>query len=251
MDSYQSLSASVYDFDKPVGKSFGDIEYYYSRLKDSAQSILEPAVGTGRLFIPLLERGFDVKGFDLSLSMLDLCKKNLVEHGFPTNTIKQASFTNFKYLEQFDAIIIPSGTFLLMTCDHDIEQALKNFHTHLKQNGKLVFDLFFPNQFKVGRNSTKVFEISKDEKISLNILDSHISYMDQITTNIHRYEQWESNQLVRTELEIFKLKWFKLNEIEYLLEKFGFSEISFSANYSYLDQVKEDSEIFTVEAIKK
>ncbi len=54
MDSYQLLSTKVYNFDKPIGASFGDIEFYESCLNQlSTKSlILEPADGTGRLMIP-------------------------------------------------------------------------------------------------------------------------------------------------------------------------------------------------------
>ncbi len=31
MKSYQSLSALVYQIDKPIGRSFGDVEYYQGR----------------------------------------------------------------------------------------------------------------------------------------------------------------------------------------------------------------------------
>lgn len=74
MDSYQSLSAKVYNFDKPIGASFGDIEFYESCLNQLSIKgpILEPAVGTGRLMIPLLKKGFDLKGFDTSKQMLTI-----------------------------------------------------------------------------------------------------------------------------------------------------------------------------------
>ncbi|MFV7789733.1 hypothetical protein ACNO6Z_02635 [Aliarcobacter lanthieri] len=73
-DFYGKLSSEVYELDKPIGSSFGDVEYYLSRLKDIKGPILEPATGTGRILIPLVEAGLDVSGFDLSNEMLDICK---------------------------------------------------------------------------------------------------------------------------------------------------------------------------------
>ena len=63
---YSKLSSEVYNIDKPVGYSFGDIEYYTDRLKNCNGKILEPATGTGRILIPLLQQGFKVEGFDVS-----------------------------------------------------------------------------------------------------------------------------------------------------------------------------------------
>lgn len=55
MNSYSKLATEVYDLDKPIGHSFGDVEFYRERLKSCTGRILEPAAGTSRILIPLLE----------------------------------------------------------------------------------------------------------------------------------------------------------------------------------------------------
>ncbi|MEX6161653.1 hypothetical protein AB6G16_08265 [Proteus mirabilis] len=75
MQSYHSLSAQVYQLDKPIGCSFGDVEYYQQRLKDVKGKILEPAVGTGRILIPLLQSGFNIEGFDFPKRCLNFVRK--------------------------------------------------------------------------------------------------------------------------------------------------------------------------------
>lgn len=251
MDSYQSLSAKVYNFDKPVGKSFGDIEYYQSRLPNKSGTILEPAVGTGRIMIPLLQQGYNIHGFDLSTEMLRYCEENLKLANLPINIIQQASFTNFQYDETFDAIIIPSGTFLLMTNYAEIKQALQKFHSALNCNGKLIFDLFFQNDFQLGRTNIKIFTLSDAEKITLTMTEAEIDYANQVATYIHRYEHWKANQLKETELETFRLKWLSIEEIQLLLKEAGFIDITISADYQYKKSVTNGTEIFTMEAIKK
>ena len=61
---YGNLASQVYNLDKHIGRSFGDVEYYRERLRGSTGLILEPAVGNGRVLIPLLEAGLQVVGFD-------------------------------------------------------------------------------------------------------------------------------------------------------------------------------------------
>lgn len=250
MDSYQSLSAKVYNFDKPVGKSFGDIEYYQSRLPEKTSTILEPAAGTGRIMIPLLQQGYNIQGFDLSTEMLGYCEENLQAASLPTNIIQQASFTSFNYDATFDAIIIPSGTFLLMTDYIEIKLALQKFHTTLNLNGKLIFDLFFQNDFQLGRTNIKTFTLSDAEKITLTMTEAEIDYANQVATYIHRYEHWKDNQLKETELETFRLKWLGIEEIQLLLKDAGFTDITISADYQYKKSVTNGTEIFTVEATK-
>ncbi len=251
MDSYQSLSAKVYNFDKPVGTSFGDIEYYQTTLQThGASDILEPAVGTGRMMIPLLKAGFNVKGFDLSSEMLEYCKINLEMNGFSQSLITQASFESFNDAERFDALIIPSGTFLLMTDYAEIRNALANFANHLKASGLLMFDIFFQPQFKPGNISIKHYDINNDERITLTMTEADIDYIHQVTTTYHRYEVWKAHQLERSELEIFKLKWLGLEELKLLLTNAGFSNINFIANYDPKVELSNESEIITVSAIK-
>ena len=73
---YSKLSSEVYDIDKYIGLSFGDVEFYSKRLDSCKGKILEPGVGTGRILIPLLEKGFEVDGFDISEEMLEICRNN-------------------------------------------------------------------------------------------------------------------------------------------------------------------------------
>jgi len=74
---YSNLSSEVYDLDKYIGRSFGDVEFYSERLANCTGRILEPGVGTGRMLIPLLEQGLKVDGFDVSEEMLNICRISL------------------------------------------------------------------------------------------------------------------------------------------------------------------------------
>lgn len=67
---YGRLASWVYNLDKPVGRSFGDVEYYRQRLRDIDGPILEPAVGNGRIYVPLRESGVSIEGFDASDEIL-------------------------------------------------------------------------------------------------------------------------------------------------------------------------------------
>jgi hypothetical protein len=56
---YGKLASLAYQLDKPIGTSFGDVEFYQGLLSGVTGELLEPAVGTGRMLIPLLEQGRD------------------------------------------------------------------------------------------------------------------------------------------------------------------------------------------------
>jgi methylase of polypeptide subunit release factors len=75
---YSKLS---YDIDKYIGRSFGDVVFYSNRLDSCMGSILEPGVSTGRILIPLLEKGLKVDRFDVSDEMLNICHTNCETRG--------------------------------------------------------------------------------------------------------------------------------------------------------------------------
>jgi hypothetical protein len=62
--SYGRLATEAYDMDKPIGHSFGDVEFYLERLKSC----------TGRVLIPLMEAGLEIEGTDNSPEMLTICR---------------------------------------------------------------------------------------------------------------------------------------------------------------------------------
>src|SRR5699024_9362737 len=124
---YSKLSSEVYNMDKYIGLSFGDVEFYADRLTSCKGRILEPGVGTGRILIPLLEKGLQVDGFDVSEEMLDICRTNCEKRGL-NPTLFKGKMESFSLDASYEAIIVPTGTFLLLHRREDSVEALNNFH---------------------------------------------------------------------------------------------------------------------------
>ncbi len=90
---YRMLCSEVYDLDKPIGQPRDDVSYYLNQLVGVSGRVLEPAVGTGRIVIPLLEAGFGAQGFDTSPEMLEAYRR----HGEARNlhqVLDQADMTS-------------------------------------------------------------------------------------------------------------------------------------------------------------
>jgi 2-polyprenyl-3-methyl-5-hydroxy-6-metoxy-1,4-benzoquinol methylase len=110
---YAKLASWVYDLDKPVGRSFGDLEYYRQRLEPRRGPVLEPAVGNGRVFVPLLEAGFAMEGFDAWEEMLACCREECKRRNLSARLTRQ-TFEDFSYDTGFSAIVVPAGSFQLL-----------------------------------------------------------------------------------------------------------------------------------------
>ncbi len=246
---YGKLSAEVYDLDKYIGKSYGDVEYYYDRLKDVKGKILEPAVGNGRILIPLLEQGLDVEGFDLSNDMLDLCKRNGDQAGFKPNIYK-LNMANFSLTQKYAAVIVPTGSFLLLHKREESVAALQCFYDHLEAGGKLIVDIFLPDTFKKGYVSKRTMHNPEGDMITLEETLVEVEPIHQFSIFHNKYEKWSEDKLIDSELEIFPLKWYGVEEFRLTLEKIGFKNIIVSSDYKYNQYPTKADDIITFEAIR-
>ncbi|MBP2239527.1 SAM-dependent methyltransferase [Cytobacillus eiseniae] len=244
---YSNLSSEVYDMDKYIGLSFGDVEFYSDRLATCTGSILEPGVGTGRIIIPLLERGLKVEGFDLSPEMLKICRTNCEKNGLNPNLF-EGSMESVSLNTTYEAIIVPTGTFLLLYKREDSIKALKNFYHALSNGGKLLIDLFLQTDITLDKGSTRTWETKNGDMITLESKVVEVDYINQYTISHNRYEKWRNGELILTELERFPLRWFGIEEFKMILEQIGFENIVISADYKYGQYPTNSSEMITFEA---
>jgi SAM-dependent methyltransferase len=245
---YSRLSSEVYDLDKPVGHSFGDVEYYLDRLDSCTGRILEPATGTGRILIPLLENGFKVDGFDSSADMLTICRTNCEERGLTPNLF-EGEMASFSLDMKYDAIIIPAGTFLLLHKREDSIKALKNFYQHLAHGGRLIVDLFMQTEVSIGKVATRTWECTNGDSITLENKTVEIDYIHQHSISHGRYEKWRNGTLLQTELERFPLRWYGVEEFKLILEDIGFENITISSDYNFGKYPVNPKQAITFEAV--
>lgn len=245
---YNKLSSEVYNIDKYIGLSFGDVEFYSDRLDSCKGEILEPGVGTGRILIPLLEKGLKIDGFDVSEEMLKICRNNCEKRGLHPKLF-EGKMESFVLDKRYEAIIIPTGTFLLLHKREDSFNALKNFYNHLYNRGKLIIDIFLQTDLTVGNVSTRTWQIQNDSIITLESKIVEVNYISQYTISHNRYEKWNNGQLIQTELEQFPLRWYGVEEFKTILEQIGFEDIIISSDYKHGKYPTNSTQIITFEAI--
>ncbi|WP_369326770.1 class I SAM-dependent methyltransferase [Alcaligenes nematophilus] len=246
---YGKLASLVYHLDKPVGRSFGDVEYYLERLQGTSGPILEPAVGTGRILIPLLQAGLDVNGFDLSQEMLDYCQRELELRSLKT-TLQLAGFTDFIADRPLEAIVVPAGSFQLLDSFEQGIAALSRFHASLKPGGRLLLDLDPVAAIVSVQSGMRTWSAPPHGLITLNATALEKDYCAQVTREMHRYELWEHGVLLETQLEQFSLRWWGVQELRMALEQLGFGEIVISGGYQYGKTPQDTDGIISFEAHK-
>lgn len=244
---YAKLASWVYDLDKPVGRSFGDVEYYLGRLTACDGPVLEPATGNGRILVPLLEAGFDVSGFDASAEMLGYCQKALDDRGLEADLTKQ-DFESFSYDKRFAAIIMPAGSFQLVTDTRAAIQLLKRFHHHLLADGRLIIDIDPIDGFLGPSGSIRSWTTPEGDLLTLRDDRIETNYIRQTTLTHLRYEHWSDGNLLGAELDLFKLRWWGIAELHMAMEAAGFSDIVISTDYRHGQMSEGSASSITFEA---
>lgn len=247
---YGKLASLVYHLDKPVGRSFGDVEYYLERLRGVSGPVLEPAVGTGRMLIPLLQAGLDVSGFDISQEMLDYCQRELELRSL-TARLELAGFTDYRVDRPVEAIVVPAGSFQLLDSFEQGLLALRRFHASLKVGGRLLLDLDTVAAIVNVQPGLRTWSAPPHGLITLNATPLEKDYCAQLTREMHRYELWEHGVLLETQLEQFSLRWWGVQEMRMALEQVGFTEISVSGGYQYGKTPQDTDGIISFEAYKR
>ncbi|MHB1526935.1 MAG: class I SAM-dependent methyltransferase [Candidatus Dormibacteria bacterium] len=214
--------------DKPIGRSFGDVEYYAQHLAGVSGRILEPAVGTGRILIPLVEAGFTVEGLDTSPEMLAVCRQHCRDHGLDPLT-RQEDMTTFVERAAYAAVIIPTGSIALLDGREATLQALACFHDCLEPSGRLVVDVP-PPQLIMAAEPMRTWRV---DPFVWTLQTMHIAYdaAANQTTRWLRYEKWNDGALIATELQPFRLQHWSVTEFQGLLAEAGFTDITVAADY--------------------
>lgn len=246
---YGTLAARVYDLDKPVGRSFGDIEYYRQRLEACRGAVLEPAVGNGRIFVPLIEAGIEIEGFDASEEMLGHCREACRRRGLSAGLSCQ-TFEGFAYDRRFAAVILPLGSFQLVADATAAMAVLRRFRDHLQPGGRLILDIDPIGAFLGPSGTVRSWTTPEGDLLTLRDDRVETDHVAQTTLSHLRYEHWRDGRLIDTELDLFRLRWWGVTELALALRAAGFREVVTSGGYDHGRAPRQGDEIITFEAVR-
>lgn len=122
-------------YEAEYGVYQGDFDFFLNLLDRG--SALDIACGTGRLAIPMAQKGLNVVGLDASGPMLNLARKKA--KGLSIQWI-QGDMCAFHLSKTFDLIIIGGNAFQALVSEEDQKRALKCIREHLKPTGLLAFN---------------------------------------------------------------------------------------------------------------
>ena len=132
---YDPWSASVVE----------DVEFYVEEALASGGPVVELAVGTGRIAVPVAKAGVRVIGVDASAGMLEVAREYAAAEGVELD-LRLGDMREPPVEERVPLVLIPFRSLLHMTTEPERLRALRAARELLVPGGRLVFDVFAPSR---------------------------------------------------------------------------------------------------------
>jgi SAM-dependent methyltransferase len=121
-----------HDFEYWLGNLVAELE----RHGLTGRRLLDAACGTGKSFIPMLERGWQVTASDLSPEMVEEARAKVGD----AVRVEVKDLRAFPVLGEFDVAWVLGDIVNYLACDGELELALAGLRPNLRPSGLLLFD---------------------------------------------------------------------------------------------------------------
>jgi SAM-dependent methyltransferase len=121
---------------------------------------LELGIGTGRIALPLSERGIDVEGIDLSASMVE---KMRLKPGGRDIRVVLGDFASASMDRTFDVVYLVFNTIMNLTSQQEQIACFANAAAHLRPGGRFVVEVMVPDLRRMAPGeSVRPFKVRPD-----------------------------------------------------------------------------------------
>lgn len=210
----------------------GDIEFHIARAVESGGPVLELGCGTGRILIPTAREGIEVTGLDLAQSMLDVCRGKLEREEEAVRkrvNLHCADMIDFDFGRTFSLVTTPFRSFHhVMTVDDQLS-CLRCIHRHLRDDGRLILDMFNPHMpflvdesRRIGFVRDKEQHLADGRRLSVAVRDSKVDTTNQMILNETVYTVMHPDGHRDNIHHCFEVRYTFRWELEHLLARCGF-----------------------------
>ena len=235
-----SLGTEIYDVQGPVvaaGSTHdGDIAFFRRLAAERGGTILEIGCGTGRVAGALAADGFDVVGIDRSEAMLRIAEErraSLPPGVAERLTFAQGDMTSFDLGRRFALIVAPSRVFQFALTTDAQRAALRTLKAHLRQDGRVVLDLFDPRLEFVGPGATfpprsgELVHPKTGNRVEWTITGREPDPGQQLViSDWAAREIGPTGDVIRDQTERLTLRWSTRSEMRLLFELEGLDVVS-------------------------
>jgi SAM-dependent methyltransferase len=215
-----------------INRSFiEDIPFYLRQIQKYNTPVLEIACGTGRITLPIAEKGYSITGLDVSNGMLDHAKKKARAKNLHIEWIL-SDCRNFNLSQKFNIIIYPFNAMAHLHDLESLEACLTCIKKHLNPNGVFIVDIFNPKLEILIRDATWNYLVEEyidpDTNELVVIMENNVYESDSQINRIKWYLNFGNKK--ETAVDLNMRMWFP-QEIDALLHYNGFRIEAKYGNY--------------------
>ncbi|WP_135536207.1 methyltransferase domain-containing protein [Halostella pelagica] len=240
--SFFDTFAAVQDarFDQQNGNSPPeDVGFYRDLATEADGPALGVGVGTGRVYLELLDAGLDVDGFDLSEGSLNRLRSKATDRGLsPTVWVDDA--TDFDVDREYGFIYAPARAFNFTHTLEKQKQALRSIRDALAPEGRFALNTFVPRFDAVeeyGEPQTDEVTIDGEQ---YRVVQT--TYLDDEVEQVTRYQRelYHDGELVAKRETPFAL--IPKRQFELLFEVTGYSDWTVTGDFegASLDSAEQE-----------
>lgn len=157
--TYGEHIASVYD-EREAEMVVEEAQLRFLKQLAGKGPALEFGIGTGRVAIPLSEKGVRVEGVDASRAMVAELRKKPQGRVF---RVKIGNMARADMGTRYSLVYVVFNTFFQLTTQNDQVRCFQNAARHLRRGGYFVLETFFPDLSRFSREqSLTVKEVGVD-----------------------------------------------------------------------------------------
>jgi SAM-dependent methyltransferase len=134
-----------------------DVPFYLEEARRSGGPVVELAVGTGRIAVPIASDGIRVIGVDSSPGMLEVARERARLAGVEVD-LRLGDIRDPPVDERVPLVICPFRSFLHLSTDPDRRKALRAVRRLLVPGGRFVFDVFAPSREDIAETNDRWIE---------------------------------------------------------------------------------------------
>jgi ubiquinone/menaquinone biosynthesis C-methylase UbiE len=193
------MAAATWDYFETDDSDYG---FYLDLIARGEGRVLDVGCATGRLLIPYLKAGIDIEGVDSSEEMLSICRDKAARRGLAPVLYRQR-MEALDLPHRYTTIIVPGGSFQLVTDREEAHLTLRRFHAHLEPGGNLAISLDDPDE--------EMYEDSLGRW--------------RTSTTLLRYTADLRGRRVAEEVHTMRMRVYSPDEIRLMLETAGLTDV--------------------------
>jgi SAM-dependent methyltransferase len=233
----------LYDVETP-GTLRGDLEWYCGKAEQHGGPVLELGAGTGRITVPIAERGIRIHALDSHRGMLERLQRKLDAAPAEVRrlvTVSHGDMRTFRLGEAFRLVIIPYRAFLHNLTTDDQLACLARVHEHLAPGGHVALNMFHPSLEVMAARAGSLAGVwrwsgTHERSDGGYVLSSEATRYDTVLRRVHVRLRAEvfgpDGNLQRTFINRLELAYLYPQDIRSLLERAGFESIEIHGDFT-------------------